>query len=255
MYIDWYKDDRFFGEDYLKLYTPLLTEERTLGEINFIDEVLALPSGARILDLCCGHGRHSLKLAQRGYRVTGLDITPLFLGVAREEAAKAGVEVEFIEGDMREIPFEDEFDAVINIFTSFGFFENEEEDFKVIKQVDKALKDEGKFILDTINRERILANFMPKDWEKFEDGTLTITERTFDHKRSMVHCCIAMLKSDGTEKEMVHSLRLYTLREFVLMFKRAGLDISDVYGDFDQSKYSLKSRRMIMLAEKGYDLE
>jgi len=255
MYIDWYKDDRFFGEDYLELYIPLLTEERTLRETDFIDEVLALPSGARILDLCCGHGRHSLKLAQRGYKVTGVDITSLFLKVAREEAAKAGVEVEFIEGDMREIPFEDEFDAAINIFTSFGFFKDEEEDFKVIKQVDKALKAKGKFILDTINRERILADFMPRDWEKFEDGTLTITERTFDHKRSMIHCCITVLKPDGTENKMVHSFRMYTLREFVLMFKRAGLDISDVYGDFDKSEYNLKSRRMIMLAEKGYGLE
>src|SRR5436309_6714365 len=119
----WYQT--FFGEDYLRIYGPFLSPERTEQEVEGIVKLLTLPPGSRILDLCCGHGRHAIPLAQRGYQVTGQDLSDYFLQRAREAAAVQGVQVQWVHHDMRGIPFENEFDAVINIFTAFGYLESE----------------------------------------------------------------------------------------------------------------------------------
>src|SRR2546429_3597127 len=112
----WYKT--FFGEDYLHIYEPVLTPERTQREVDGIVNLLALPQGSSILDLCCGHGRHAIPLARHGYKVTGQDLSEVFLREAEKEALAKGVHVDWLHGDMRNIPFENEFDAVINIFRS-----------------------------------------------------------------------------------------------------------------------------------------
>ncbi|HJT54986.1 MAG TPA: class I SAM-dependent methyltransferase, partial [Ktedonobacteraceae bacterium] len=133
----WYKS--FFGKDYLRIY-DFLTPERTELEVKCIIHLLKLPPGSTILDLCCGHGRHSIELAKRGYRVTGQDLSEVFLQHAQSDAEKQGVQVRWMQSDMRNIPFENEFDAVINIFTAFGYLENEDEDQLVLQQIQKALK-------------------------------------------------------------------------------------------------------------------
>ena len=101
-----------FDEDYLYLYEELLTPERTAAEVELVWKLLELELGLELLDLACGHGRIANPLAGRGVRVTGLDATPLFLDVARRDAAERGVDVEYLEGDMRELPWEDRFDRV-----------------------------------------------------------------------------------------------------------------------------------------------
>src|SRR5579859_5025306 len=110
--IPWYK--AFFGEDYLRIYEPVLSPERTVREVDGIVDLLALPQGSSILDLCCGHGRHAIPLARRGYQVTGQDLSEVFLREAETEAQAQGAHVHWIQGDMRNIPFENEFDAAIN---------------------------------------------------------------------------------------------------------------------------------------------
>ncbi len=104
----WYKT--FFGEDYLRIYS-FLTPERTEREVDGIVRLLDLPPGSAILDLCCGHGRHALALAKRGYRVTGQDLSEVFLQRAQAEAEAQGVQVRWLQSDMRKIPFESEFDG------------------------------------------------------------------------------------------------------------------------------------------------
>src|SRR2546427_9467293 len=121
----WYKT--FFGEDYLRLYESVLTPERTQREVDGIVNLLALPQGSRILDLCCGHGRHAIPLAQHGYQITGLDLSERLLERAEAEAEAQGVNIRWVHRDMKHVPFENEFDAVINVFTSFGYLENEDE--------------------------------------------------------------------------------------------------------------------------------
>ena len=113
----WYQT--FFGEDYLRIY-HFLTPERTRREVEGIIKLLGLPEGKAILDLCCGHGRHPVSLAKRGYWMTGQDLSAVFLEHGRAAAEAEGVAVRWVESGMRQIPFEDEFDAIINIFTAFG---------------------------------------------------------------------------------------------------------------------------------------
>src|SRR5262249_12669661 len=155
----WYHE--FFGEDYLRIYAHTLAPERTAQEVEGIVRLLALPPGSSILDLCCGHGRHSIPLAQRGYQVTGQDLSEFFLQRAQVDAQVEGVSVRWVRGDMREIPFANEFDAVINIFTAFGYFESEAEDQKVLRQVHRALKPGGRFLLELKHREDVMRHYRP----------------------------------------------------------------------------------------------
>jgi SAM-dependent methyltransferase len=118
----------------------MLATIEDLKEVEGIVNLLALPERSEILDLCCGHGRHAIALAQRGYRVTGQDLSEFLLARGRAEADAKTVELDWILSDMRRIPFEQRFDAVINIFSSFGYLETEDEDQRVLDQIHRDLK-------------------------------------------------------------------------------------------------------------------
>ena len=118
---NWYTE--FFNEDYPKIYSERLSQEATERETAFVARALGLQEGDRVLDLACGHGRHAVALARRGMVVTGQDLNEDYLQMARDGAAQTGVEIESVHSDMRDIPFTDEFDAVINMFTAFGYFD------------------------------------------------------------------------------------------------------------------------------------
>ena len=122
----WY--EAFFDAEYLRLYEHQFTEERAEKEVSFVLEALGLAAGASLLDLCCGQGRHAVVFAGRGLEVTAQDLSREYVALAEEAAAAAGVELRSVVGDMREIPFENEFDAVVNMFTSFGYLESEAEE-------------------------------------------------------------------------------------------------------------------------------
>jgi SAM-dependent methyltransferase len=244
----WYEN--FFGRDWLELVALRISEERTREQVDFLVEALALAPGARVLDLACGHGRHSLELARRGYRVTGLDLSAPSLEVARETAEDGGLEVEFGECDMREIPFEDEFDAVLNLFSSFGYFEDAEDDRRVLSAVAGALRPGGAFLLDTIHPPWLFRHFQPLSWEEHDDGTLFLEERTLDLLRGRSDARWIAVRPDGGRSELRHSLRIYTLAELASMLAEAGLDVERTYGGFDGSELGLESRRLIVVARK-----
>jgi len=113
----WFKS--FFGEDYFEIYRDAFPAEHTAAQVDGIVSLLGLDTGARVLDLACGHGRHAILLAKRGFDVTGYDLSEVFLARARADAEAEGVTARWVRGDMRELPFDGEFHAVINIFTAF----------------------------------------------------------------------------------------------------------------------------------------
>jgi SAM-dependent methyltransferase len=244
----WYKT--FFGEDYLRIYEPLLTPERTQRDVNGIVNLLALPQGSSILDLCCGHGRHAIPLAQRGYKVTGLDLSQVFLGEAEKEALAKGVHVDWLHGDMRNIPFENAFDTVINIFTAFGYLENQDEDQQVLKQVCKALKPNGLFLLEIIHREGLIRHFSPHMIEHYPEGLIVLEERDFDLLTSRTNVKITMIYPHGERKEYGHAARVYSLTELAQMMTMAGLQVKSYFGAWDGSKLTIDSFRLILLAQK-----
>jgi len=242
----WY--DEFFKEDYLKIYLPFLTEERTKTDVDFIIDVLGLSPGSKILDLACGFGRHTIPLAKMGYDMTGLDYTEKFIQMAEEKAKKENLQIEFLVGDMRKIPFENHFAGVISYFTSFGFF-SDEENFEVLRGVSKALKEEGKFLLEIMNRDILVKNFQSKDWHRTEDGTLVLEERNWDLKTGKLKNSITILDKKG-ERERWFEVRLYTLDELNYLLEKVGLKIIETYGRKDKSPYKVDSPRLIVLSQK-----
>ena len=244
----WYKI--YFGEDYLQKNEPVLTPERTKREVDGIDNLLGLPQGSSILDLCCGHGRHAIPLAQRGYKVTGQDLSQVFLHEAEKEVQAQNVHVHWLHGDMRNIPFEKEFDAVINIFTAFGYLEDQGEDQKVLQQVSKALKPGGLFLLETLHREGLMRHYAPQLISHYPDGLIVLEERRFDLLTSSNEVKVTMLFSDGQRREYSHFLRVYTLTELVQMLAVAGLQVKAFYGGWDGSALTMDSFRLILLSQK-----
>ncbi len=242
----WY--DEFFKEDYLKIYVPFLTEERTKTDVDFIVQVLNLPAGSKILDLACGYGRHTIPLAKMEYDMTGLDYTEKFIQMAEERAKSENVQIEFLVGDMRKIPFENHFAGVVSFFTSFGFF-SDEENFEVLKGVSNSLKKEGKFLLDIINRDFVVKNFRAKDWDRLEDGTLVLEENILDLMTNRTKNYRTIIDKKG-ERTISFELRLYTLQELVSLLEKVDLKVIQTYGKKDKSPYSIDSGRMIILSQK-----
>jgi SAM-dependent methyltransferase len=247
----WYQ--QFFGEDYMRFH--LLggewLEERTAPQCDFVLSALELQPGARLLDLCCGQGRHAVELARRGFRVTGFDLSDYLLGLANDRAARAGIEVEFVRGDMRTLPWENEFDAVVNLFTSFGYLESDEEDQKVLCAVQRALRPGGRLLIDHIDRERSGALFGGgrKNWQEHE-GHLILEQREWDVLRSRASMTRTVIPPDGPRRQMSFLLRIYSHSEMMAMLERAGLEWVHTYGGYDGSDYAPDSRGMIVVARK-----
>jgi SAM-dependent methyltransferase len=246
----WY--EAFFADDWLLL--AQVNEEkqgRTDQEVEFIVERLALESGARILDVACGHGRHSLGLARRGYRVIGVDSSETSLALARERAGEAGVEVEYVHGDMRALPWESEFDGAINVFTAFGYFPEQAEDEQAAAAIAKALRPGGRFFIDTINPYALAGpSFRPQGWEQLPDGRLLLEDRVFDPVQGRSLATWTLVASDGTTSELKHSLRAYTCAELVALFDRAGLVTETVHGSWDGGEFTGTSWRLMLTAER-----
>ena len=248
--LPWYQE--FFREDFVKAYRNRLTEESAVQEVAFVEQILGLNSGQKVLDLCCGYGRHSIILVRHGIRVTGQDLSAAFLEQAQQSAEAEGLSLEVVLSDMRQIPFEEHFDAVINIFTSFGYLESEEEDMQVLYQVAKALKPGGRLLMDMINREWVVSNHIQNEWHDDDDGVVYLEHREIDLATSRSHVTFTIVLPDGTRRSSAgHHARLYTLTETIQMLEQAGLALEHVYGGFEGEPYSLATRRMIVVARKG----
>ena len=241
----------FFGDDYLGAYRETISPENAVVESAFVHRVLQLRRDAEVLDLCCGHGRHAVILALTGLRVTGLDLSEAYLERAAAIAASAGVDLPLVRSDMRELPFEGRFDAVINIFTSFGYLNSDEEDQKVLHQVAKALKPGGQFLIDLINREWVVSNYVREERKVVPNGTVFEERREIDLLLSRINNSFTVTSPDGTAHHTDGlTIRLYSLTELVRKLEAAGLVYRTVYGGYELERYGVESRRMIVVADK-----
>ncbi|MCI0463701.1 MAG: methyltransferase domain-containing protein [Gemmataceae bacterium] len=241
----------FFDRLYPHFYVPWQTPETTGREVTFICAQLGLPPQGRILDLCCGQGRHSLELARRGYQVTGLDRSEPALARARGAAEAEGLAVRWVHGDMRDLPFTGELDGCISWFSAFGLLEDDREDQKVLLAVGQVLRPGGRFLIDALNHAWLMRNFQPRGWIAAPAGGTLHEERTFDllTGRNVVK---ATATFPGGERMVVtHALRVYTLAELVKMLSAAGLHVRETWGGVDGSACTLSSRRLLVLAERG----
>jgi SAM-dependent methyltransferase len=235
-----------FDEDYLYFYEELLTPERTAAEVELIWRLLELEPGLELLDLACGHGRIANALAERGVRVTGLDATPLFLELARKDAAERAVEVEYVEGDMRSIPWRGRFDRVLCWFTSFGYFSDDENRGVLVGAYD-ALRDDGLFAVEMNHRDNLLGRYMDEVVsEKGEDRM--IDRHRFDVRTSRSQDSRTVIRA-GRERTFEFEVRMFTAAELRDWLVAAGFRDAEPYGE-DGQPLTLEHRRMTLVARK-----
>ena len=244
----WYKS--FFGEDYFEIYEGLLAPEETTAQVEGIISLLELRPGARVLDVACGHGRHAIPLAKRGFDVTGYDLSGVFLARAREDAEAQGAKVQWIEGDMRELPFESRFDAVINIFTAFGYFEKPEDDVRTLRGIRRALKPGGRFLMETIHRDALPARFQTRGFDRTSNGSIVLRERHWDLARDVIDEEVLLIRLDGSRSEYTTSVRTRSLHGYLRLLAEADLEPLAWYGGLGGDPLELSSRRLALVSRK-----
>ncbi|GAA4842081.1 class I SAM-dependent methyltransferase [Paenibacillus vulneris] len=242
---DWYR--KSFGDDYLLVYKHR-DMEGAYHEVKRMIEWLKLPQESSVLDLCCGMGRHSMALRDFGYKVTGVDLSSVLL----MEANKLNVnkEVRFLQGDMRNVPLTETFDAVVNLFTSFGYFEHDEENERVLREIYRLLAPEskGKFIIDYMNPDYVKQHLVP--FSSRMEGGITIEENR-RIEDGFVKKTIVVRDSDAVERTYLEQVKLYGLEAFREMLDRSGLEVTHVYGDYHASEYDRnESKRMIFVGHR-----
>jgi SAM-dependent methyltransferase len=248
----WFEE--IFDEDYIRLLPPL-TDLHKKREINFLHKTLDLEPGSVILDLACGTGVHCIGLAEKGYQMVGLDLSFAMLAIASEEAQSKGCKINFIQRDLREIDFKEVFDGAYCIGSSFGYFD-EDENEKVIASVYSALKPGGMFLLEVDNRDYVLRQAPGLLW--FEgDGLVCMEETTFDFITSRLKVKRTLLFEDGEKKMHNYSIRLYSIHELGRMMHKVGFRVDSAGGHRAAPKTFVgeDSSRIIILAQKRFSDE
>lgn len=235
-----------FDEDYLYFYEPFLSEARSDAETELIWRLLDLQPGMQVLDLACGHGRIANRLAARGCHVTGLDTTRMFLDYARRDAAERGVTADYVEGDMRTLPWEHRFDRVINWFTAFGYFDDPG-NRQVLAQIAHALRPGGRVAFDLMNRDRLMREFQPDRVAAERNGDLVVDRSRIEPLTSRVHTERIVLRA-GRVRRIPFFVRLFTFTELRDWLLATGFVAVDGYGE-DAAPFSVTSRRMIVTAQ------
>ena len=238
----------FEADDYLYFYSDSLTDERSDREVASLVKLLDLRPPMKILDLACGFGRHANRLAALGYSVTGVDQSADFLNLARKHASDMRVDVNYLQVDMRQIEFVEEFDVVIMMFTTFGYF-SDSDNFRMLENIARALKPGGLLGFDIPNRDVTLKALPPAVvLEKNRD--LMINRNSFDMLSGRWHNQRIVIRN-GIRKDKPFSIRLYNPTEIRELVQKAGMEVSHLYGDWSGQQLSAESRGMVVLAQKS----
>ena len=243
----WFVD--LFDEDYLRTL-PFLTPQATQSEAEFVIEAMNLAPGAQVLDVGCGYGRHAMELAARGFHVVGLDLSTPLLVRGGEEAHRRGLTINFIRGDMRELDFENQFDAAYSLFSTFGYFDDETNK-KTLQNIARALKPNGKVLIEILNRDYVIADLPTRVWWE-GDGCVVLEEVELNYFSSRIQVNRSVVFDDGRQLEQEISVRAYSLHEVGKLMHAAGFRVLEVSGGYQMKGrfFGNQSRHIIVLAER-----
>ncbi|HEY5948014.1 MAG TPA: class I SAM-dependent methyltransferase [Kofleriaceae bacterium] len=243
----WFVD--LFDEDYLRTL-PFLTPQATQAEAEFVINAMNLAPGAQVLDLGCGYGRHAMELAARGFHIVGLDLSTPLLVRGGEEAHRRGLTINFVRGDMRELDFENQFDGVYCLFSTFGYFDDETNK-KTLQNVARALKPNGKVLVEILNRDYVIADLPTRVWWE-GDGCVVLEEVELNYFSSRIQVNRSVVFDDGRQLEQEISVRAYSLHEVGKLMHAAGFRVLEVSGGYQTRGrfFGNQSRHIIVLAER-----
>jgi SAM-dependent methyltransferase len=246
---DWWQDF-FRGGPWSAIQSGGYAAERTSAECDLIQRALELAPGARVLDIPCGIGRHSVELARRGFRMTGVDFGEEFVAKARAAANDARVSVEFLVGDMREFTTEEPFDAALCYFGSFGYF-SESDDERFARAVASSLRAGGRFVIDAHITETLLPIFEERTWRwAGEPGTSArvLEERRWDAEAGRVEGCWTVVDAAGAQSTTT-SIRIYSYRELLALVRRAGFPSARIVDGVTGGEFRVGARRALVVAQ------
>jgi bacillithiol biosynthesis cysteine-adding enzyme BshC len=246
----WFR--QHFNDDYRTLYSGR-TQEQAEAEIAFVVQQLEITPKDRVLDLCCGHGRHLRSLAAHGISVVGVDLSePLLRQVPRGEG------IEIVCADMRHLPFAggtEGFTVLVNFFTSFGYFDSDEENRAAAREMARVLRPGGRFLIDLMNLRTTVDSLVPRT-ERRAGPFEVVEERSFDEERRRLEKHIRLVDTrNGERKEYVESVRVYEEDEIRELLASEGLDVERVFGDFKGNPPGGPATRMLVIGKRRAESE
>ena len=238
--VEWFEE--WFGEDYVALY-PHRNEAEAERAVGLIARTVGTRPVRKVLDLACGSGRHARYLGKQWW-TSGIDLSEVLLGIAQRNSTPA----QLVRGDIRALPYRDAaFDLVVNLFTSFGYFESDEEHELVIRDLARVIAPRGMFVLDYLNAERVREQLVPHDERSIGGRVVAQTREITSGGRFVVkHISLA---SEG--REFVERVRLFTRRELEGMMESAGFRIETAFGDYSGEALTEASPRVILFASRS----
>lgn len=244
----WYEE--LFDDRYLAFYEGLLPVRPADADAEFVDRALALRPSSRILDLGCGFGRHSVPLAGRGYKVTGVDLSQVMLDHASRLARERGVEVELLRRDMRDLAGLGSFDACACLYTVIGYFDDDENE-RVIRGVRDVLVPGGRFLLDLTNPIPMMRQWPGTTWREMPSG-VTRESSTYDPMTGRLSARKTIFRTDGRQEEIPGSVvRMYAPHETARMLRASGFEIEQVYGGLRDKPFRWKrSMQQVWVARR-----
>jgi SAM-dependent methyltransferase len=243
----WHGDPSFW-ETLEGLMFPPEKLEAADEELDALCALAGVEAPCRVLDVPCGVGRYAVELADRGFDVTGVDATAAYLDTARQRADEAGVDAEFVEADMREFVRPDTFDLVVNAFTSFGYFEDRDDDRRTARNFYESLRPGGRLVMSLTSKEVLAGKFRERTWSE-RDGTYLLEEHEVRDDWSWIENRWVVV-DDGDVREFEVSHRLYSARELSELLRDVGFDEVEVYGDREGAEYDQNAEHLVVVARK-----
>lgn len=244
----WHDNDELWAE-----LEAALTDESVLNaaaeEARQAAALLRVEPGAHLLDLGCGPGRHTIELARLGYRVTGVDRTALYLDHARARASAAGLEVELVRESMLGFRRDLAFDGAISLLSSFGYFEDRNDDLEVLRNVHASLKPGAWAAVDVAGKEILARSFMPRHWQELTGGRFWLQEREMVPGWEKMRNHWVFL-GGGERKEFVFEHRIYSGVELADLMRQAGFTEACLYGGLDGRPYDRDASRLVAVGRK-----